>query len=124
MKRPEIDPHIVTTVKSVMLRHVGSENRVGYDEMTAFIYGKDTENNRRKLRAVISAINADVTNGVVICSDRTDGGLFMNGSSEEDIEKHVHFIAQEESQAKSTLEKTKAMWQKYRHLYPGQGRLL
>ena len=130
-KRPEIDPHIVTTVKSVMLRHVGSENRVGYDEMTAFIYGKDTENNRRKLRAVISAINADVTNGVVICSDRSDGGLFMNGSSDEDIEKHVHFIAEEESQAMSTLQKVHAYKRKVNQLYgsevlnpqPGQGRL-
>lgn len=127
----EIDPHILITVKSVMLNHVGSENRIMYDKLTEFMYGKATDNNRRKLRAVISAINADATNGVVICSDRTDGGLFMNGSSDEDIEKHVHFIAQEESQAMSTLQKIHAYKRKVNQLYgsevlnplPGQGRL-
>jgi len=128
----EIDQHILTTVKSVMLHHVGSANRISYDELTAYLYGKPTENNRRKLRAVISAINGDATNGVVICSDREDGGLFMNGSEQEDIEKHVHFAAQEESQAMSTLQKVHAYKSKVNKLYgadvlnpqPGQGRLL
>lgn len=56
----------------------------------------------------------------------------MNGSSDEDIEKHVHFVAQEESQAMSTLEKVHAYKSKINKLYgsdvlnpqPGQGRLL
>jgi len=74
----------------------------------------------------------DPSNGVVICSDREDGGLFMNGSDQEDIEKHVHFAAQEESQAMSTLQKVHAYKSKINKLYgsdvlnplPGQGRLL
>ncbi len=128
----EIDQHILTTVNTVMLRHVGSANRISYDELTTMMYGKPTDNNRRKLRAVISAINGDPSNGVVICSDREDGGLFMNGSDQEDIEKHVHFAAQEESQAMSTLQKVHAYKSKINKLYgsdvlnslPGQGRLL
>ena len=123
-KNPEIDPHVVTTVKSIMLQHQGSENSISYDELTYRIYGKATENNRRKLRAVVSAINADPTNRVIICSDRDDGGLFMNGTTEVDMEKHRLFMGQEESQAVEMLNKTKAMWDKYRDLYPGQGRLL
>jgi hypothetical protein len=47
----EIDQHILTTVKSVMLRHVGSANRISYDELTAYLYGRATDNNRRKLDA-------------------------------------------------------------------------
>ena len=128
----EIDQHVLTTVKSIMLRHVGSASRISYDELTTMMYGKPTDNNRRKLRAVISAINGDPSNGVVICSDREDGGLFMNGSDQEDIEKHVHFVAQEESQAMSTLQKVHAYKSKINKLYgsdvlnplPGQGRLL
>ena len=128
----EIDQHILTTVKSVMLHHVGSANRISYDELTAYLYGKPTENNRRKLRAVISAINGDATNGVVICSDREDGGVFMNGSDAEDIARHIAFYHQERAQALTTLEKLRAMERKLGHLYgpellhpiaPGQGRL-
>jgi len=128
----EIDQHVLQTVKTVMNRHIGSASRISYDELTTMMYGKPTENNRRKLRAVISAINGDATNEVVICSDREDGGLFMNGSDAEDIEKHVHFVAQEESQAMSTLQKVHAYKSKVNKLYgsdvlnpqPGQGRLL
>lgn len=128
----EIDQHVLTTVKSVMLRHVGSTNRISYDELTAYLYGKPTDNNRRKLRAVISAINGDPSNGVVICSDREDGGVFMNGSSEDDIARHIAFYHQERAQALTTLEKLRAMERKLGHLYgpellhpiaPGQGRL-
>lgn len=127
----EIDPHIVNTVRSVMLHHIGGANRIAYDELTEFIYGKATENNRRKLRAVISSINSDATNNVVICSDRTDGGLFMNGSDSGDIERHLQFIGEEESQAHNTLVKVTAMRHKLARLYPdavavtpqGQGRL-
>ena len=130
--KPDIDTHILTTVKSLLLHHIGAANRISYDELTEYVYGKPTENNRRKLRAVISAINGDPSNGVVICSDREDGGLFMNGSEQEDIEKHVHFAAQEESQAMSTLQKVHAYKSKINKLYgsdvlnplPGQGRLL
>ncbi len=46
------------------------------------------------------------------------------GNTEEDKEKHTQFIREEESQAHKTLKKTSAMWDKYRDLYPGQGRLL
>jgi len=130
----EIDQHILTTVKAVMLRHVGSASRISYDELTTYLYGKPTDNNRRKLRAVISAINGDATNEVIICSDREDGGLFMNGSSDDQvsIEKHVHFIAQEESQAVSMMKKVNAYKSKINKLYgsdvlnplPGQVRLL
>ena len=127
----EIDQKILEDVKTFMQWHIGSANRVSYDELTAQMYGRSTENNRRKLRAVISAINGDPSNGVVICSDREDGGLFMNGSSDEDIEKHVHFISEEESQAMSTLQKVHAYKRKVNQLYgsevlnpqPGQGRL-
>ena len=130
--KPDVDPHVLTTVKSLLLRHIGASNRVSYDDLTTRIYGKPTDNNRRKLRAVISAINGDATNEVIICSDREDGGLFMNGSEQEDIEKHVHFAAQEESQAMSTLQKVHAYKSKINKLYgsdvlnplPGQGRLL
>ncbi len=130
--KPEIDPQVLQTVKAVMLRHIGSANRISYGSLTAHIYGRDTDNNRRKLRAVISDINSDITNEVVICSDRTDGGLFMNGSSDEDIQKHVQFIGEEESQAMSTLQKIHAYKIKINRLYgsevlnplPGQGRLL
>lgn len=130
--KPEIDPQVLQTIKAVMLHHIGSANRISYGSLTAHIYEMDTDNNRRKLRAVISDINSDITNGVVICSDRTDGGLFMNGSDAEDIEKHVHFVAQEESQAMSTLQKVHAYKSKINKLYgsdvlnplPGQGRLL
>ena len=130
--KPDIDTHILTTVKSLLLHHIGASNRISYDELTEYVYGKPTENNKRKLRAVISAINGDPSNGVVICSDREDGGLFMNGSEQEDIEKHVHFAAQEESQAMSTLQKVHAYKSKINKLYgsdvlnpqPGQGRLL
>ena len=130
--KPDIDTHILTAIKSLLLHHIGAANRISYDELTEYVYGKPTENNRRKLRAVISAINGDPSNGVVICSDREDGGLFMNGSEQEDIEKHVHFAAQEESQAMSTLQKVHAYKSKINKLYgsdvlnpqPGQGRLL
>ena len=130
--KPDVDPHVLTTVKSLLLRHIGASNRVSYDDLTTRIYGKPTDNNRRKLRAVISAINGDAANEVIICSDREDGGLFMNGSEQEDIEKHVHFAAQEESQAMSTLQKVHAYKSKINKLYgsdvlnplPGQGRLL
>ena len=130
--KPDIDTHILTTVKSLLLHHIGAANRISYDKLTEYVYGKPTENNKRKLRAVISAINGDPSNGVVICSDREDGGLFMNGSEQEDIEKHVHFAAQEESQAMSTLQKVHAYKSKINKLYgsdvlnpqPGQGRLL
>ena len=129
--KPDIDTHILTAVKSLLLHHIGAANRISYDELTEYVYGKPTENNKRKLRAVIAAINADPNNRVVICSDR-EGGLFMNGSEQEDIEKHVHFIAQEESQAMSTLQKVHAYKSKINKLYgsdvlnplPGQGRLL
>jgi len=128
----EIDQHVLQTVKTVMNRHIGSASRISYDELTTMMYGKPTDNNRRKLRAVISAINGDPSNGVVICSDREDGGLFMNGSDQEDIEKHCHFIAQEKSQALSMLDKVTVMEHKVNKLYgsevlnpqPGQGRLL
>ena len=128
----EVEQKILEDVKSFMQWHIGSASRISYDELTTMMYGKPTDNNRRKLRAVISAINGDPSNGVVICSDREDGGLFMNGSEQEDIEKHVHFAAQEESQAMSTLQKIHAYKSKINKLYgsdvlnplPGQGRLL
>ena len=128
----EVEQKILEDVKSFMQWHIGSASRISYDELTTMMYGKPTDNNRRKLRAVISAINGDPSNGVVICSDREDGGLFMNGSEQEDIEKHVHFAAQEESQAMSTLQKVHAYKSKINKLYgsdvlnplPGQGRLL
>lgn len=130
-KKMEIDPHIIATVKNYMLRHIGSANSVAYGALTEFIYGKDTENYRRMTRAVISAINADQSNGLLICSDRTDGGVFLNGSSEEDIEKHVRFAVEERAQAMSTLQKVHAYEHKVCQLYgsevisprPGQGRL-
>ena len=131
--KPDIDTHILTTVKSLLLHHIGAANRISYDELTEYVYGKPTENNKRKLRAVIAAINGDPSNGVVICSDREDGGLFMNGSSEDDIARHIAFYHQERAQALTTLEKLRAMERKLGHLYgpellhpiaPGQGRLL
>ena len=114
----EIDPHVINTVRSVMNQHIGGSNRIAYDELTEFVFGKPTENNRRKLRAVISSINSDTTNNVVICSDRTDGGLFANGSDQDDIERHLQFIGEEESQAHNTLAKTAAMKHKLARLYP------
>ena len=131
--KPEIDPHILQTVKTVMTRHIGSVNSISYDNLTEIIYGKATENNKRKLRAVIAAINAEPDNKIVICSDRENGGVFMNGSSEDDIARHIAFYHQERAQALTTLEKLRAMERKLGHLYgpellhpiaPGQGRLL
>ena len=116
--RVEADQHIILTVKNLMQHHIGGANRISYDELTRFLYGSTTANNKRKLRAVISAINADPTNRMVICSDRADGGLFMNGSDQEDLERHRQFIAEEEAQARHTLEKTRAMSDKLRLLYP------
>lgn len=114
----EADPHIVNTVRSVMLHHIGGANRIAYDELTEFVFGKPTENNKRKLRAVISSINSDTTNNVVICSDRTDGGVFMNGSAQVDIERHLQFIGEEKSQAINMLTKVSAMEHKLARLYP------
>ena len=114
----EADPHIINTVRSVMLHHIGGANRIAYDELTEFVFGKASDNNRRKLRAVISHINSDTTNNVVICSDRTDGGLFANGNDQDDIERHLQFIGEEESQAHNTLAKTAAMKHKLARLYP------
>jgi len=113
----EIDQHILTTVNTVMLRHVGSANRISYDELTTMMYGKPTDNNRRKLRAVISAINGDPSNGVVICSDREDGGLFMNGHTDDDKARHLNFYFQERAQALTTLEKLAAMEHKLSQMY-------
>ncbi len=129
--KPEIDSHVLQTVKTVMLRHVGHANRISYDALTASLFGRATDNNRRKLRAVISEINSEISNSMVICSDRTDGGLFCNGDAEEDIERHVKFILEEEAQAMSTLHKVHAYKSKVNLLYgsevldpkPGQGRL-
>jgi hypothetical protein len=129
--KPDIDPHTITAVKTIMLRHVGSANRISYDALTTAIFKSATNNNRRKLRAVISEINSDNSNGLVICSDRTDGGLFCNGDAVEDIERHVKFILEEEAQAMSTLHKVHAYKSKVNRLYgsdvldpkPGQGRL-
>lgn len=126
----EVDPHIVNTVRSVMLHHIGGDNRISYDELTQFIYGKATDNNRRKLRSVIAAINADEHNKIVICSDRENGGVFMNGNTENDLACHLDFIRQDESAALTMLEKVKAMKSKIASLYShewreqaGQGRL-
>ena len=113
----EIDQHVLTTVKSIMLRHVGSASRISYDELTTMMYGKPTDNNRRKLRAVIAAINADPNNRVVICSDREGGGLFMNGHTEDDKARHLNFYFQERAQALTTLEKLSAMERKLSQMY-------
>ena len=115
--KPDIDTHILTTVKSLLLRHIGASNRVSYDDLTTRIYGKPTDNNRRKLRAVISAINGDPSNGVVICSDREDGGLFMNGHTDDDKARHLNFYFQERAQALTTLEKLSAMERKLSQMY-------
>lgn len=130
--KPSIETHILQSVKTTLQFHAGAENRIGYAELTAQIFGSATENNRRKLRAYISHINSDETNHLVICSDRTDGGLFVNGYTAEDVELHLKFIAEEESQAIATLAKIRAMRKKLAKLYPeqvmfqpsGQGRLL
>ena len=126
----EADPHVIESVKAVLLQHIGGDNRISYDELTQFIYGKATDNNRRKLRAVIAAINADEHNKIVICSDRTDGGVFMNGNTENDLARHLDFIRQDESAALTMLEKVSAMKRKIASLYShewrqqaGQGRL-
>lgn len=54
--KPDIDTHILTTVKSLLLHHIGAANRISYDELTEYVYGKPTENNKRKLRAAIQTI--------------------------------------------------------------------
>jgi hypothetical protein len=131
--KPELDPHIVYTVKTMMQQHLGSVESIPYDELTLSVFGKVTDNNRRRLRLVISHLNSDSDSNLLICSDRTDGGLFANGDSEEDVEKHTRFIQEEEAQALSTLAKLSAMKRKARKMYgdkfgpekyAGQGRLL
>ncbi len=115
--KPDIDTHILTTVKSLLLHHIGAANRISYDELTEYVYGKPTENNKRKLRAVIAAINADPNNRVVICSDREGGGLFMNGHTDDDKARHLNFYFQERAQALTTLEKLAAMEHKLAQMY-------
>lgn len=66
--KQDIDPHTITAVKTIMLRHVGSANRISYDALTTAIFKSATNNNRRKLRAVISEINSDISNGLVMVS--------------------------------------------------------
>ena len=115
--KPEIDTHILITVKSLLLHHIGAANRISYDELTEYVYGKPTDNNRRKLRAVIAALNADPNNRIVICSDREGGGLFMNGHTDDDKARHLNFYYQERAQALTTLEKLAAMERKLSQMY-------
>ena len=119
----------IEIVKSAMLEHMGEANRLTIEQLTARIYGSFTENNRRKLRAVIHEINTDDSNNLIILTDTKNGGFWL---ADKDPSPAVTHYYEEESRAMNTLKKVKVMGHKIERLYgrealhpqPGQGRLL
>ena len=125
--KPEISPEEVMNLKTFMLHHVGSNNRVSPERLAEYLYGKPTANNIRKARQVRREINADESNNLLICTDRDQGGFYL--ASGDDMEEVSSHIAEEASIAARELEKVSAMKRKARRMYPdyegieGQGRL-
>jgi hypothetical protein len=56
--KPEISPDEIITMKTFMLRHVGSGNRVSPEKLAEYMYGKASENNVRRCRQVRREINS------------------------------------------------------------------
>ena len=126
--RPDITPEEILTMKTYMTRHVGSSNRVSPGKLAEYMYGKATENNIRKARAVRREINADESNNVIIATDRDEGGFYL--ASGEDADAVKRHIEEEYSIAMKELEKVRAMKYKAARLLgcefaksEGQGRL-
>ncbi len=127
--KPEISQDEIINMRVYMTRHIGSGNRVSPEEMARYMYGKLTENNIRRARAVRREINADENNGIIIATDRDEGGFYL--ATSEDADRVKQHIAEEESIAMRELEKVRAMKRKAARLLgvefepmPGQGRLL
>lgn len=126
--QPTITPQEIARVKHALLEHQGAHNRIAVEDLTASVYGKYTENNRRKLRAVIHEINSDERDRMLILTDTADGGFWLAGKDPSPAITHYY---EEESRAMNTLKKVKAMGRKIERLYgrealhpqPGQGRL-
>jgi len=115
--RIDLDPHVIQSLKTFMLLHIGADNRVTKEELARYLFGKSTENYIRLARQAISEVNLERGNNLLICSDREDGGFFLNGEDEESRARHEKFIAQEEGQALRMLEKVKSMKAKAADLY-------
>lgn len=127
--KPEISPNEILTMRVYMTRHIGSNNRVSPEDLARYMYGKPTANNIRKARAVRREINADEDNGIIIATDRDEGGFCL--ATREDADRVRQHIAEEDSIAMRELEKVRAMKRKAARLLgvefdpkPGQGRLL
>lgn len=129
--KPEISPNEILTMKTFMLHHVGSDNRVSPEKIAEYMYGKATENNIRRCRQVRREINADDTNNILICTDRDEGGFYLADAN--DVDAVTRYIMAESSIAYRELEKVSAMKRKARRIYglqfepekyTGQGRLL
>jgi hypothetical protein len=126
--KPEISPEEITNLKTFMLRHVGSNNRVSPERLAEYLYGKPTANNIRKARAARREINADDTNNMLIITDRDEGGFYL--ATREDAELVKRHIAEEDSIALAEWEKVRSMKRKAAQLlgiefesHAGQGRL-
>ena len=125
----EVDQRDILTVRAHIQRFIGSDNRVTVEELTRRVYGRFTENNRRKLRAVIHEINADPNDNLLILTDTKTGGFWL---ADRDPSPAVEYYNSEKSRALELMDKAGAVGKKIERMYgrdalhpqPGQGRLL
>ena len=73
---PTITDKEIATVKFALRNHQGAGCRISVEELTKSVYGKYSDNNRRKLRAVIHEINTDANDKMLILTD-TASGVFV-----------------------------------------------
>ena len=126
---PTITDKEIAQVKFALRNHQGAGSRISVEELTESVYGKYSDNNRRKLRAVIHEINADADDKMLILTDTASGGFWTAGVDPSPAISHYY---EEESRAMNTLKKVKAMGRKIEQLYgrealhpqPGQERML